>query len=344
MKVDVYRLRDDQVLCRFVELPKLFELLAGGRSFFPTVSALKRVDPFECNIPVAQTARNVGRRTLEREAISLVRYLPEEFACGDIVEDYKRCERILKRCDTAQIRQHVREMRLVLMQLRIICNCWHAQEGESDAMWKLYAANVGVMLVSTVKKLRDAIRGSYSTIFCSPNPQEYTIAAVRYVKPAEVRRLPRFYVERPWLLKRASFAHEREVRVSHELPWIISPCYDGGMFVNLNATILLSEIVLSPFNPSWTDAPITSAIRALLEKHRSPIPIRKSDHMRPPAFESAVLSGLSILKLRDMTGAGGRLRMESAKERFDTELAKIKIAARKYSGQRSAMKGARASR
>lgn len=330
MKVDVYRLREDQAIRRFVELPKLFELIAGGRSFFPTIGTLKGVDPFECGIAVAQAVRKTGRRALEREAMSLVQYLPQEYACGDIVEDYKRIEKILKRANLGELRQHVGEMRLILMQSRIVCNCWHAEDRESDAMWKLYAGNIGVMLASTVGKLRDAIRGAYSTIFCSPNPQEYTIAPVRYVDPPSLPRLPGFYVERPWLLKRTSFAHEREIRVCHQLPWVID-AWNGGMLIEIDAAKLISQIVLSPFNPDWADRPVVSAIKALLAERGFSVPIRKSEHMRAPRQQSSILAALSLFKFRDSTGSGERLRIESWQERHAIDMAKVKrsIAARR---------------
>jgi hypothetical protein len=309
MKVDVHDLSDEQNIRRFVELPKLFELLSGGRVFFPTVGLLRSLDPFECGISLIQATRKLSRRVLRREAMSLVRYLPEDYRTGDIVEDYKRCERIVERSDIAALRKHVTEMRLIVLQSGVVCNCWHLGDRESDAMWKLYTGTIGVMLVSTIGKLRAAIKVAYSRIFCSPNPQEYLIAPVRYIEPGDVQRLSKFYVERPWLLKRKSFAHEKEVRVSHQLPWIISP-EDCGMLIEIDAEKLITEIVLSPFNPTWADQPLASAIHIILEKRGIAVPIRKSEHMRPPAPQSSVLDTLSLLKLRDLTGGGARLRMQ----------------------------------
>jgi hypothetical protein len=322
MKVDVHGLRDDQVIRRFVELPKLFELIAAGRSFFPTIATLRAIDPFECAIALPQAARKLGRRALASEAMSLLQHLPEEYSCGDRVEDYKRHERVVKHANTDELRQHVREMRLILMQSRVVCNCWHAEERESDAMWKLYAGNIGVMLVSTVGKLRSAIRGSYANIFCSPNPQEYVIAPIRYIDEASLRRLPLFYVDRPWLLKRSSFAYEREVRIFHQVPWVIN-AWGGGMAILIDPSKLISEVVLSPSNPAWADAPISAAINALLKEQGLSLPIRKSDHMRRPIPESAVLANLSILKMRDSLGGGGRLRMESREERHRIDLSTV---------------------
>jgi hypothetical protein len=319
VKVDVYGLRDDQIVRRFVELPKLFELLAADRIFFPTIGTLRAVDPFECAISVPQATRRQGHRALEREAMSMVQHLPEEYQCGDPAEDYRRCERVVKRATTDELRQHVREMRLILMQSRVVCSCWHADQRESDAMWRLYAGNIGVMLISTVHRLREAIKGSYASVFCSPNPQEYVIAPIRYVDPP-VRRLSMFYVERPWLLKRSSFAHEREVRIFHQVPWVINT-WGGGMAVVVDASRLISEIVLSPFNAAWADKPVVSAIGAIMKERGISIPVRKSEHMRPPPQQSSVLGTLSLFKMRDATGGGGRLRMESWQERHGIDIA-----------------------
>lgn len=80
--------------------------------------------------------------------------------------------------------------------------------------------------------------------------------------------------------------------------------------------------MLSPFNPSWADRPIVAAIATVLEKRGLSAQIRKSDHMRSPKLQSAILNNLSLLKFRDMTGAGERLRMV----RPDTDLESLKIA------------------
>src|SRR5437773_2588176 len=125
MKVEVHGLSDERIIRRFVELPKLFELLIAGRVFLPTVGTLKSLDPFECGISLAQAARKLGQRALKREAISLVRYLPQDYQTGDVAEDLRRCERIIDRVDVSALRKYVIEMRLALLQSRVVCNCWH---------------------------------------------------------------------------------------------------------------------------------------------------------------------------------------------------------------------------
>lgn len=309
MKVDVHGLSDDQAIRRFVELPKLFELLVAGRTFFPTIQTLNAVDPFECGIPLPQTTRKMRLNALRSEASFLQQYLPKSYQTGDSVEDYKRHERLLKGSNIAELRQHLAEMRLILLRSRVVCNCWHLSEGESDAMWKLYGNGVGVMIVSTVKRLRTAIKGGYSKVICSPNPQEYSIASVKYLNETNTSRLPKFYLERPWLLKRKSFAYEREVRISHELPWMMIGFESGGMSIEIDPRKLVSEIVLSPFNPVWADQPLASAIKIVSERSGLDVPIRKSDHMNPPSRKSKILASLEFLKMRDEIGGRRRLQL-----------------------------------
>jgi len=246
------------------------------------------------------------RTALEGEAMSLLRFVPEELQTGNRKEDYRRYKKLLKRCKIAGLRQHVMEMQLMLFRSRIVCNCWHLSDKESDAMWKVYGDGPGVMLVSTVGRLSASIKGAYSFIFCSPNPQHYTIAPVRYVDESDLSKLPDFYIEHPWLLKRKSFAHEQEIRVSHQLPWVIDP-QNGGMLIEIDSEELISEIVLSPFNPSWANRPLGSAIQLLLTARQLQVPLRMSDHMAAPASSSPVLDGLQLFKLRDLI-SGGRSR------------------------------------
>jgi hypothetical protein len=332
MKVDTYGLSDDQTIRRFVELPKLFELLIAERSFFPTLRTFQAIDPFECGIPTPHATRGMKRAALKDEASFLHRSLPEHYRTGDVVEDMKRHDKLLRRANVRALRQHVAEMRLMLMKSRVICNCWHLSDGESDAMWKLYGDGTGVMIVSSIGRLRAAIKGQYSSFVCSPNPQEYLIAPVQYVDDKDVAKLPRFYLDRPWLLKRTSFAHEREVRVSHELPWVIWDPNAGGVTVNLNPQKLVSEVVLSPFNPSWADHPLAAAIMIVARSKGINVNISRSVHMQPPSSKSEILGALEFLKLRD-TLRGRRLRMEPLPDYRN--LAPVNIKASSLSRRRS---------
>jgi hypothetical protein len=311
MKVDVIELPNSQVIQRFVDLPRLFDLLISEQVFFPTLETLAQSDPFECAIPVRLGCKTRKRAQLESEAMSLLPSVPGDLKTGDRDYDYNRYKRWLTHCTHKELVAHVSEMELKLYRFRIVCSCWHLSEGENDAMWKIYGGQLGVMLVSTVGRLAKAIKGHYSFLICSPDPQNYEIARVRYVSNTTPKRLPRFYRDKPWLLKRKAFEHERELRVCHRLSEMASN-HDGGILLQMDPQELIQEIVLSPFNRDWINSSLASALGFLVKQRQFGIPIRirESKHMAKPANRSAVLHGLELDKLGRSLGAGPRLRVQ----------------------------------
>jgi hypothetical protein len=199
MKIELHGVTKRQTVCRFIDLSRLFNLLLAGRVYFPSLGILQAGDPFECSIPVPQRYQRMKRRELEDEAMSLLKSVPKKYLKGDRKFDYLIYRRLVRRCRVERLRQHVMEIELTQLRSRVVCNCWHSSETESDAMWKLYGSGPGVMIVSTIGRLAAAIRGQYSSMFCSPNPQGYTISPVRYVDPEELGELSPFYAARPWL-------------------------------------------------------------------------------------------------------------------------------------------------
>ncbi|MEX2036885.1 MAG: hypothetical protein WEA28_17015 [Xanthobacteraceae bacterium] len=80
----------------------------------------------------------------------------------------------------------------------VYVNCWHQNEYESVAMWKLYApANESIAIVSTVKKLIDALDDS-----C-------IVSSVTYLDYGK-DHIDDWNMFSGFLHKRISFEHERE--------------------------------------------------------------------------------------------------------------------------------------
>lgn len=305
MNVKVVSLPRTKTVRRFVDLPKLFELLLYDRVFFPTLGTLKQDDPFECSLMLPQRIQGKSLPELKGVALSKLNFVPAEMKTGKREEDFDRYREVIEKSTLEGLQQHILEMELMEFRSRVVCSCWHLGKGESDAMWKIYAGKLGVMLVSTVGDLSDSLKGSYSNLVCSPNPQEYTIAPVRYVNERRLGRLPQHYVANPWLLKRKSFKHEQEVRIVHRLSEMASSG-NGGVSINVDAAKLVHEIVLSPLNASWANEPIKSAVFYLLKVRNLKIPIRQSSHMQSPKSTSPVLWSLQMMKLRDLFGAGNK--------------------------------------
>lgn len=125
-------------------------------------------------------------------------------------------------------------------------NCWHMSEYESAAMWRLYAkSNEAVAILTTYKKLTDSV------------PNNVFIGLVQYID-YEKDWLPEGNSFFPFMHKRRSFAHEREVRIVHqELPSSEGGIHVGqindlqGLSVTADLNQLIERVYVAPTAPKW---------------------------------------------------------------------------------------------
>lgn len=136
-------------------------------------------------------------------------------------------------------------------------NCWHMNGGESAAMWRLYArTEEAVALRTTYRQLQDAL------------DEECVIGLVRYLDYGTEAIHTPFSAFSPYIYKRRSFEHEREVRLIVQRP----PFIDGhgpngpeprdyrvdltamaptGIWKTVRMNDLIERIFVSPAAPSW---------------------------------------------------------------------------------------------
>lgn len=82
-------------------------------------------------------------------------------------------------------------------------SCWHANDHESEAMWRLYCGSAsGVAIQTTYSKLASSIEHQY----------DVHIGLVRYIDYSE-GMFPDANTFSPFMHKRTSFSHEHEVRL-----------------------------------------------------------------------------------------------------------------------------------
>ena len=162
---------------------------------------------------------------------------------------------------------------------RALVNCWHCNEGESIAMWKLYTSGAeGVAIQSSIRRLRDALNKS-------GNP--FSIAPVQYndheTSTERAVSDPAAHFTNPILSvfsKRKVFSHEREIRVvidyltdfgsrvhvkegdlAPEIP-VEFDNKEPGRQIPVDLEILVSRIVVSPSYPSWAVPALQDAVYA----------------------------------------------------------------------------------
>ena len=125
-------------------------------------------------------------------------------------------------------------------------NCWHRADYESDAMWKLYAAQgKGMAICSSRRRLQDALRPF--RLQPSYGAEWIWFGPVRYVDLTKVRL--RTSMERRFFFKHQAFAWEREYRLAVSMrsaEFFAVEFPELGVEVSVDLNTLISRIVLGP--------------------------------------------------------------------------------------------------
>lgn len=139
---------------------------------------------------------------------------------------------------------------------RAVVSCWHQNDNESVAMWKLYTAgNDGVAIRSTVGRLKNTLRNF---------PEDVFIGEVRYVDHFKTDDDEDISAFTPLFRKRQSYKHERELRAIIPLVQSRLPISDAieaikttpvdkvqEVLIPVNLSTLIESIILSPQYPCW---------------------------------------------------------------------------------------------
>ena len=178
-----------------------------------------------------------------------------------------------------------------LAALQAVVSCWHENEYESVAMWRLYTSgSEGVALNTTVDKLKRALSNQSWSV---------TIGKVKYIdhEADDDGTAPVFDTLGPLFCKRRSFEHEREVRAvianpaepelsraaadeiqpgqTFTVPW---PLADHGLHVPIDISVLVTRLVVSPKFPPWA----IRAFQRLVDNFGLAVRVESSDLLKTP--------------------------------------------------------------
>ena len=213
----------DTKLWRYLDFPKFMSLLDSRELFFT------RADRFEDTFEGAR-GFNFQKDDIYKSWEPIITYEVKSrmqkkgYSSPTVAEleiEVKKEMEIL-----IEVQQKIREEYYV--------SCWHANDRESEAMWKLYisAKNQGVAIQTTAERLCYSI-----------GDKNFEIGYVNYVsydKPLEIENVPIWY-------KRTAFKHENEVRVVfHEKG---AGVY--GKSVKMDLDMLIEKIYIAPSAPLW---------------------------------------------------------------------------------------------
>jgi hypothetical protein len=168
----------------------------------------------------------------------------------------------------------------------VAVNCWHMNEQESAAMWRLYlAGSDGVALRSTFRRLKASLDERAIPDNARMQSQSLQIGLVEYVD-YDLAITPPYH--RRCFYKRKSFEHEREVRaLIYREPDTITlesiPTYalfGDGLYVPVDITQLLEAVYVSPTSPPW----FADVVRSVVARYGFEFPVQQSRLAEDPIF------------------------------------------------------------
>lgn len=149
------------------------------------------------------------------------------------------------------------------MKQHVLVDCWHRNEFESAAMWKLYSEwNRGIAIKTTVADLK-------ASLICTEDVSIGSVEYLDYEEPWDQRS-----VLAPYLTKRVSFEHEREVRA---ISVADDPTPDGD-YRRVNVDRLIGEIVVAPRSQPW----LVELVGFVMKRYGLTAPVRRSTLAEPP--------------------------------------------------------------
>jgi len=129
-----------------------------------------------------------------------------------------------------------------------LINCWHVNEHESDAMWKLYSSNrQSIAIQSTIERLKNCFNKTNERIWIGQ--VEYVDFMIwkpnnRVFNMGEPNTLKTFF------LKRKGFEHEKEIRAITNIAYNDHK-QEKGILVDIDLSELVETIVISPISEGW---------------------------------------------------------------------------------------------
>ncbi len=218
---------DDAVkIWRFMDLKKFMDIIQSRALYFARADQFD--DPFE------GARGNTGDEDLYVETLAntIREQIPDQQTLSD--ETLRENARIVIQSlnDAGYGSKHM---------YQTFISCWHRNEVESDAMWRLYTKDLsqGVAIQSTCGRLRDAFLKEHMR-------GPITIAPVEYID----YNPPLGLSDNPCWFKKKEFRQENEVRaiISFDFKQEDAPI---GWLQPINPAVLIENLYVSPTAAQW---------------------------------------------------------------------------------------------
>lgn len=246
---------------RYMDLKKFVWMLDNKALYFPRVTTMN--DPYEGHYTIVMAPSEES----EKAFMKMMAARPNSHFSLER-EDHREQLR-------AEYRSFLKGLK-VIKDLYYV-SCWHMNEEESSAMWKLYTSHGdSVCVTSTYQRLSQEL------------PEDCFWGCVNYID-YRTDMFDVFYFLNFVVHKRRSFAHEREVRAvinnsmgnNLELKYPYPPINDGkGIAVPINLARVINEVYVSPdAKPAFLEE-----VQRLISTYRLDVPVKQSEVNAPPAY------------------------------------------------------------
>lgn len=154
-------------------------------------------------------------------------------------------------------------------------SCWHANDQESAAMWRLYSqSSESICIQTTLEKLTTLL------------PDEILVGNVSYLD-YDTDEFPSLNLLGPIMHKRKSFAHEQEFRL---VAWTLAElegsdairkrANSSGLGIPLPPEEYIERIYINPIAPEW----FRLIVARLSSDYNLPATVQQSSLLRNPIY------------------------------------------------------------
>ena len=254
-------LPDDTIIWRYMSIDKFINLLEDSSLFFSPLSYYEKTDPFEGYPPpkMIEMLYSVQDSFYEKMQENIDYFDAHAQSQSHNHDFINRLQELKKQLSMRSLEFR---KRYTVVTKGTLVNCWHASPYESEAMWKLYGeSHKGLAIRTTVGKLRKALEGADSLSWVS----KMFVGRVKYLDYADPAITAKDCLVDGFmspLLKRISFAHEKEVRaffVSGVSYKTLDEFKPAPYEMKINVARMLDGVHISPY----VDVSYGKAIRAV---------------------------------------------------------------------------------
>lgn len=253
--VDDHPEKDDAVLWRYMDLSQLLSIMEREQLRFCRADNLG--DPYEGSL-------TVPRKEIRDDQVEALKEVSEEDGWTSI---NRNTEELIKE----QAKKNKRQREWVFI------NCWHLNEKESAAMWKLYSkSDEAIAIKTTFQRLVSSLE---------ENEEDISLSKVRYLD-FEEDDMVRGESTIDFLYKRKSFKHESEVRA---LFWDLPESdqmndQPSGQYIDVDLDKLIEEIRISPEAEEWFSDTVERVLTTPSQYGIDDNTVTQSDLSKDPLF------------------------------------------------------------